>query len=146
LGSLLKKKLTKLPFLRIIDYGAQKDGYWNANHMLVQVADCINFWNSMTQTSNILPLWEFDHLSGHDSERTDGLTTSPAQLKMTRGKGSELRESELTDGCVGTIQHKDCVFPGCKYSHSFLSSDQPLTFLMELSLRLNMMSFLKKMW
>jgi hypothetical protein len=128
LGSSAKKPLTESPFVRMIDYGAQKDGYWNANHMLVQVADCMDFWNAMTQTSYILPLWEFDHSSGHDCERQDGLTTTPQHLKMTWGKGRQMRESVLTDGCVGTIQHKDRVFPGCTYSHSFLPSDEPPTF------------------
>jgi hypothetical protein len=75
----------------------------------------MDFWNAMTQTSYILPLWEFDHPSGHDSERKDGLTTSAQQLKMNWGKGRQMRDSVLMDGCVCTIQHKDQVFPGCTY-------------------------------
>jgi hypothetical protein len=61
----------------MIDYGAAKDSYWNANPMLVQVADCMDVWNCMTQMSYVLPLGKFDHSSGHDSEWGDGLTTSP---------------------------------------------------------------------
>jgi hypothetical protein len=74
----------------MINYGAAKDGYWNANHMLLQVVDCFDVWNNLDRTSYLLPLWEFDHSSGHDSEREDGLTTSPAQLKMAWGKGRKM--------------------------------------------------------
>jgi hypothetical protein len=112
----------------MIDYGAAKDGYWNANHMLVQVEDCMDVWNCLTRTSYLLPLWEFDHSSDHDSEREDGLTTSPAHLKMSWGKGRKMRESVLTDACVGTIEHEDRVYPGCTHSHSFLPSDKPPVF------------------
>jgi hypothetical protein len=69
LGSSLKNSLTESPFVHMIDYGTHKDGYWNANHMLVQVADCINFWNSMTRMNYILPLWEFDHSSARMGSR-----------------------------------------------------------------------------
>jgi hypothetical protein len=105
-GSSLKKALTKSPFVRMINYGPQKDGYWSANHMLVQVQDCMDVWNSLTWTSYLLPLWEFDHSSGHDSEREDGLTTSTAHLKMSWGKGRKMRESVLMEACVGTIDHE----------------------------------------
>jgi hypothetical protein len=63
-----KKALTEMPFIRIIYYGAAKDSYWNASHVLVQVEDRMDMWNALTQTSYLLPLWEFDHSSGHDSE------------------------------------------------------------------------------
>jgi hypothetical protein len=43
-----KKALTKSPIVRMIDYGATKDGYWNASHMLVQVEDCMDVWNCLT--------------------------------------------------------------------------------------------------
>ena len=29
-----KKNLTKSPFLRMLEYGANKDGYWTGNHMI----------------------------------------------------------------------------------------------------------------
>jgi hypothetical protein len=41
-GSSRKKALTESPFVRMIDYGTAKDGYRNANHMLVQVEDCMD--------------------------------------------------------------------------------------------------------
>jgi hypothetical protein len=70
-GSARKMLLTKSPFVWMIDYGAATDGYWNANHMLLQVADCMDVWNNLDRMSYIFPLWEFDHSSGHDSERKD---------------------------------------------------------------------------
>jgi hypothetical protein len=118
-GASGKPKLTVSPFVRMINYGAHKDGYWNANHMLLQVADCQDVWDYLDRTSYLLPLWEFDHSSGHDSEREDGLTTSATHLKMSWGKGRKMRESELTWGCVGTIHHEDRAYAGSTYHHSF---------------------------
>jgi hypothetical protein len=43
---------------------------------------------------------------------------------MSWGKGRKMRESVLTDACVGTIEHEDRVYPGCTHSHSFLPSDK----------------------
>jgi hypothetical protein len=112
----------------MINYGAAKDGYWNANHMLLQVTDCLDVWNNLDRTSYLFPLWEFDHSSGHDSERKDGLTTSATNLKMSWGKGRQMRESVLTDACVGTIDHEDCAHTGSTYSHQFLPGDKPPIF------------------
>jgi hypothetical protein len=69
------------------------------NHMLVQAKDCMDVWNCLTRTGYLLPFWEFDHSSRHDSEREDGLTTSPAHLKMSWGKGKKF-ERAGTDGCL----------------------------------------------
>ncbi len=79
--------------------------YWNANHMLLQVANCFNVWNFLARTSYLPPLWEFDHSSGHNSEEEDELTTSVTHLKMSWGKVRRMRESVLTEDCVRTIEH-----------------------------------------
>mgnify|MGYP002812833387 CR=1 FL=1 len=90
---------TESLFVRMIDYGNAKDGDWNSNHMLVQVEDVLDVWNTCVRTSYIQPVCEFDHLSGHDSEREDGLTVSPVHLKMNWGKGRMMRDCELSAGC-----------------------------------------------
>jgi hypothetical protein len=82
----------------MIDYGAAKDGYWNANHMLLQVADCFDVWNVLDRMSYLLLLWEFDHSSGHDSEPVQNhYQRFPSQDVL--GKG-EKHEGVSADGCL----------------------------------------------
>ena len=124
-GSAAKKELTESPFVRTITYGSADDGYWNSNHMLVQVEDVLDVWNTLERTSYMSPICEFDHSSGHDSEREDGLTVSPTHLKINWGKGRMMRDCELTPGCLGTIEHEHRVYAGTTYSHSFKPGNPP---------------------
>jgi hypothetical protein len=41
-GTSMKKRLTESPFIRRMEYGANKDGYWTGNHMIVQFEDCLD--------------------------------------------------------------------------------------------------------
>jgi hypothetical protein len=121
-----QQKTYKDPRQKITYQVTLHDSCWNANHMLVPVKGCtMNVWNCMSWTSYVLPLWKFDHLSGHDSEQVDGLMTSLTHLKMNWGKERRMRQSVLTDGCVGTINHKDRVCAGSTYLHSFFLSNNP---------------------
>jgi hypothetical protein len=102
-----KRELAESPFVRMIDYGNAKDGYWNSNHMLVQAEDVLDVWNTGVCTSYIQPVYEFDHSSGHDSDQEDGLIVNPTHLQIKWEKGRKMRNCELTAGCLGTIEHKD---------------------------------------
>jgi hypothetical protein len=124
-GSRDKKEFKESPFVRMITYGNAQDGYWGSNHMLVQVQDILDVWNTLERTSYMQPICEFDHSSGHDCERDDGLTVSPTHLKMNWGKGRMMRDCELTAGCLGTIEHDDRVYAGSTYSHTFTAGNPP---------------------
>jgi hypothetical protein len=41
-GKADKRPLTEGPFLILFNYGANKDGYWNNNHMALQLEDCLD--------------------------------------------------------------------------------------------------------
>ena len=41
-GTSDKKPLTKSPFVRYLNYGSGKDGYWTYRHMVVQIEDCLD--------------------------------------------------------------------------------------------------------
>ena len=66
LGSPLKEKapLVSSPFVRFLSHGAGTDGYWNCNHMVVQVQ------NTIDCLTNLYPQFDFefelDHSSGHN--------------------------------------------------------------------------------
>jgi hypothetical protein len=124
-GDAKKEDLKESPFVRTISYGNHKDGYWTSNHMLVQVEDVLDVWTTLERTKYIAPCMEFDHSSGHDSEREDGLSVSPTNLKMNWGKGRMMRDCELTEGCLGTIEHEDRVYAGETYQHYFKAGHPP---------------------
>jgi len=74
-GSSAKKSLIDNPFVRYLDYGSRKDGYWTYRHMVVQIEDCSDCLRYL------FPQFDYgielDHSSGHNAERPDGLSTTP---------------------------------------------------------------------
>ena len=61
-GTAAKKPLTKSesPFLLYFDYGENRDGYWNYNHMVLQFEDTIDVLKVMYPNFKFVYL--FDHL------------------------------------------------------------------------------------
>ena len=41
-GTKNKEPLTESPFVRYLNYGAGKDGYWTYRHMVLQIEDCVD--------------------------------------------------------------------------------------------------------
>jgi hypothetical protein len=74
-GTKKKKPLTKnnSPFLVYFDYGENRDGYWNYNHMVCQFEDTIDVLKVMHPHYKFVYL--FDHSSGHSKHRPDGLSS-----------------------------------------------------------------------
>jgi len=66
-------ELTKSPFIRYLQHGAGNDGYWNYDHMVVQIEDCIDCLKYLYPQFDFV--FELDHSSGHAKERPDGLST-----------------------------------------------------------------------
>jgi hypothetical protein len=85
-----KKPLTSSPFLRTFEYGADSDGYWNYNHMVMQLEDCVDVLQQVYPQYDYLFL--FDHSSGHDKQRSDGLNVK----KMTKSFGGTQRKMRDT--------------------------------------------------
>jgi hypothetical protein len=75
-GSSLKPLLLtgKSPFLTYFDYGENKEGYWDYNHMVLQFEDVVDCLKIMHPTYHFVFL--FDHSSGHAKQRPDGLNAS----------------------------------------------------------------------
>jgi hypothetical protein len=69
-----KQPPTSDPFVHYFEYGADLEGYWNYQHMVLQVED---FCDAIT---NLYPQYDFlflvDHSSGHDKQREDGLNVT----------------------------------------------------------------------
>jgi len=71
-GDAKKKDLTESPFVRKLEYGSNKDGYWTGNHMIVQLEDCIDCLEVIYRDQYDF-LFLFDHSSGHAKKRINGL-------------------------------------------------------------------------
>ncbi len=83
-GSYLKKPLTmdKSPFLHYFDYGENKEGYWDYNHMVLQFEDVVDCLKVMHPNFHFVFL--FDHSLGHAKQRPDGLTLAASPLRCDR--------------------------------------------------------------
>jgi hypothetical protein len=85
LGSSLEPLLSavKSQFLTYFDYGENKEGYWDYNHMRLQfedVVDCLKVMHSQVHF-----VFLFDHSSGHAKQHPDGLNAA----KMNRSFGGK---------------------------------------------------------
>ena len=59
-GTLKKKMLEESPFVQLFEYGANKEGYWTGNHMILQLEDCIDCLKSVYGDTYEF-LFLFDH-------------------------------------------------------------------------------------
>lgn len=100
-GSSLKpKKLACSPFIRFIEYGSGKDGYWTYNHMVLQLEDCIDCLKVVLVDFDIA--FELDQSSGHAHNRPDGRNLSNMSMKWG-GRQKNMHESILT----ANVQYAD---------------------------------------
>ena len=74
LGTAEKPKLTSTPFVRCLDCGANTNGYWTYNHMIVQLEDCVDVLQYLYPQFDFKFI--FDHSNGHDRLQSDGLSLS----------------------------------------------------------------------
>lgn len=63
------------PFVKTFNYGQDQEGYWNYDTMIIQfedVVDCLNvLYDDLYEY-----VFYFDHSSGHDRLRPDGLNAN----------------------------------------------------------------------
>jgi hypothetical protein len=64
-GTALKKDLKHSPFVVEFEYGANNEGYWSYEHMVLQLEDCVDCLQVLAPQFDYLFL--FDHSCGHDT-------------------------------------------------------------------------------
>ena len=101
-GNSAKKELLESPFVRYLNYGQGKDGYWTYKHMVLQIEDCRDCLLYLYPQFDYR--FELDHSSGQNAERIDGLSTSSINLGWG-GKQRKMRDSELSDDDIGELKH-----------------------------------------
>jgi hypothetical protein len=120
-GSSDKKALESSPFVRYLEMGAGKDGYWTYRHMAIQIEDCIDCLLVLSPQFDYV--FELDHSSGHAHERPNGLSTSRSNLGWCFGGRQRLmRTSILSAGSIGPLFKGDT---GGVCHHAFQDGDNP---------------------
>ena len=56
-GSPFKKKLTSTLFIRELEYGKNKNGYWLYDHMVLQLEDCVDILTYMFPDFEFIFSW-----------------------------------------------------------------------------------------
>jgi hypothetical protein len=79
-NSLMKAPLTKSPFVVKFEYGANNQGYWDYDHMIIQLKDCIDVIKTLHPEIDFIFL--FYHSCGHDRQRPDGLSVPNVNKHM----------------------------------------------------------------
>ena len=83
---------TNNPFYTEFEYGANKEGYWNYELMVLQLEDCTDCTSVLYPNFDFIFL--FDHSCGHDKQREDGLNAEN-MAKGYGGKQSKLRDTKI---------------------------------------------------
>jgi hypothetical protein len=119
-GTVEKKELKNSPFIIEFEYGANNEGYWSYDHMVLQLEDCVDCLNVLAPDFDILFL--FDHSCGHDRQREDGLNVENMS-KSFGGKQAYLRNSLIkeVDGYLGPYPR--ILNPGDVQSMVFTTTD-----------------------
>ena len=91
-----KKEVTQIDCLmQVFDVGINNDGYWNYSTMVLHfedVVDCLTvLYSSLYEF-----VFFFDHSSGHDRLRPDGLNSNGLNVYYG-GEQQNMRKSEIKD-------------------------------------------------
>jgi hypothetical protein len=101
-NTLRKAALTGSPFVFEFEYGANNQRYWDYDHMIIQLKDCIDVVKTVHPEFDCLFL--FDHSCGHDRQRPGGLSV-PKVNKSFGGAQPNMRRSKIdTDEFIGPFE------------------------------------------
>ena len=78
------------------EYGANCQGYWDYDRMVLQVEDCIDVLKTLYADEEYEWYFNFDHSCGHDRQRPDGLSMTKLckerlQQFNTAGQASKIK-------------------------------------------------------
>ena len=98
-----KQRLTESPFVRYIDVGENREGYWDYNLMVLQLEDVVDCLQVIRPDFDYLFL--FDHSSGHAKKRIGGLDAN--KMKVNHGGIQPVMQDSTMveeDGYLGPFQ------------------------------------------
>jgi hypothetical protein len=101
-NSSMKDPLTQSPFVVEFEHGANNQGHWDYDHMIIQFEDCVDIVKTLHPDFKCAFL--FYHSWGHDRQQPDGLS-APKVNKYFGGAQPATRKSKMeTDEHVGTFE------------------------------------------
>ena len=113
-GKKEKGVLTESPFIQHFDYGENLDGYWCYGHIILQLEDVVDVLN-VKYGDRYEFVFYFDHSSGHDRLRPDGLNVNEMNKGFGGMQNNNMRNTKIEDEShlgeyspslrVGDIQH-----------------------------------------
>ena len=103
-GTKKKKPLTESPFVRKLEYGANKDGYWNGNMMIIQLEDIVDVLK-VAIGSELDYAMLLDHSSGHAKMRVGGLDAS----KIAKAHNPFKQRNTLIERKEGFLGEYHCI-------------------------------------
>jgi hypothetical protein len=104
-GNTKKTALTSSPFVLEFEYGANAEGYWVYEHMVLQLEDCVDCLKVLCPEIDFL--FMLDHSCGHDRQREDGLNVENMN-KSYGGNKPKLRDTYIAQekGFLGPYPRK----------------------------------------
>ena len=88
------------PFVREFSYGANKDGYWSYEHLIVQLEYCMDVLMTLFSEDEYEIQFLVDHSCGHDRQKEDGLNIRNMNREYG-GKQRIINNSIMSDGTLG---------------------------------------------
>ncbi|CAN0579095.1 unnamed protein product, partial [Ectocarpus sp. 12 AP-2014] len=92
--------LKESPGIRTLDYGKNKEGYWNYDMFAEQCVDIMDCFDVLYPDWQLV--MEVDHSSGHAKYREDGLHVGNMNVRWGGVKGGGMRDTRVTADCLGT--------------------------------------------
>jgi hypothetical protein len=121
-GNANKQPLADSPFVVEFEHGANNQGCWRCDHMVLQFEDCIDIVNTLWPEFDCVCL--FDHSCGHDCQRPDGLTVTGLN-KGLGGAQPRMRDARIgeDDSDVGLHATELTLRAGMVQSMQFAPTD-----------------------
>jgi hypothetical protein len=120
-GMDVKQPLKESPFVREFEYGANNEGYWSYEHMVLQMEDCLDAMRVLNPEVDVLLL--LDHSCGHNWQRENGLNVENMS-KSYRGKQRVIRPTLIREE-MGYLRSFNCKLnPGDTQHFIFSKTDE----------------------
>ena len=117
-----KNPITTSPFVRSFEYGANSEGFWTYHHIVLQFEDVVDVLKALYGDSYCF-LFFFDHSSGHDKLRPNGLNYNGLNVKHGGGQ-HVMRNSKIeSTAYLGSFEHPNKLQVGQVQSMQYQQDD-----------------------
>ena len=117
-----KRTLQISPFIQKFEYGVNSEGFCTYHHMVLQLEDIVDVLKALFGSTYDF-IFYFDHSSGHDKLRPNGLNANNMN-KFYGGEQNKMRRSEIKNAMyLGPFLHTNKLQIGDQQSMQYLPDD-----------------------